>query len=109
VLPALFFSFVKPDVCPNCGSLVPDNARACPDCGADEETGWSDRAQSQRLGLPDDEFDYDEFVREEFGSSDAGKKHLAPQIKPHGLGWIWWVAGVLLIVAFLWGLLSHIW
>jgi len=55
---------------------VPDEARACPECGSDEQTGWSDRAQAQRLGLPDDEFDYDEFVKEEFG--DRPKS--APQI-----------------------------
>ena len=98
---------LKPDVCPNCGELVPDNARACPECGADEETGWSDRAQAQRLDLPDDEFDYDKFVREEFG--DGQKKRSAPQIKPHGLSWIWWVAGVLLIAAFLYGFLRQVW
>jgi hypothetical protein len=100
---------VKPEVCPNCGALVPDNARACPECGSDEETGWSDRAQAQRLDLPDDEFDYDEFVRDEFGEGNSGKAKRALQIKPHGLNWIWWVAGVLLVVAILWGFLRQVW
>ena len=76
--------------------MVPDDARACPECGSDEETGWSDRAQAQRLDLPDDEFDYDEFVKEEFGS----KERSSPRIKPAGLRWVWWVAGVLLLLAF---------
>ena len=98
---------MTPDVCPQCGALVPDNARACPDCGADEETGWSDRAQAQRLGLPDDEFDHDEFVREEFG--DPQSKSGLPPIKPHGLHWVWWAAGVLLILAFLYGFLRQVW
>ena len=86
---------MKPDVCPHCGAVVPDEARACPECGSDEETGWSDRAQSQRLDLPDDEFNYDEFVKNEFGS-----KSPSPQIKPAGVSWLWWVAGVLLLLAF---------
>ena len=60
-----------------------------------------------RLGVPDDEFDYDEFVREEFG--DGRKKIGVPQVKPHGLSWVWWVAGVLLILAFLYGFLQQVW
>ena len=60
-----------PETCPNCGADVPRGALACPECGADERTGWNDRADSQRtadrLGIPDDEFNYDEFVKEEFG------------------------------------------
>ena len=98
---------MKPDLCPNCGALVPDHARACPECGADEETGWSDRARAQQLGVPDDEFDHDEFVREEFG--DGRKMKMIPPIKPHGLSWVWWVAGVLLILAFLYGFLRQVW
>ncbi|MGC8742532.1 MAG: zinc ribbon domain-containing protein [Verrucomicrobiia bacterium] len=58
-----------PEICPNCGAYVPEDALACPECGSDYETGWSERAYSQRLDLPDDEFDYDEFVREEFGGT----------------------------------------
>jgi hypothetical protein len=94
---------MTPDVCPSCGELVPEGARACPECGADESTGWSERAQAQRLGLPDDEFDYDEFVKEEFGEPKR-----ASAIKPTGLSWVWWLAGILLLCAFLFGLLSGI-
>ena len=80
------------EICPNCGAEVPDKARACPECGADEKTGWSEQAQAQRLGLPDDSFDYDEFVKEEFG---AGSK-----VRPRGVRWFWWVVTVLLLAAF---------
>ena len=76
---------------------MPEKARACPECGSDYETGWSDRAGAQRLGLPDDEFDYDEFVKEEFGG-DARR----PAIRPPGISWLWWVVAVLLLVAFAW-------
>ena len=30
--------------CPHCGANVPQNARACPECGSDEDTGWSKEA-----------------------------------------------------------------
>ncbi len=33
-----------PFLCPNCGAMVPANAKACPECGSDEETGWSEAA-----------------------------------------------------------------
>lgn len=88
---------MKPDVCPHCGALVPEDARACPECGSDEETGWSDTAQSQRLGLPDEEFDYDEFVKEEFGDRPHRR------IKPKNIAWIWWAAGLLLLFLFAYG------
>jgi hypothetical protein len=85
---------MPPEICPNCGSEVPSKARACPECGADEETGWSERAQAQRLGLPDDEFNYNEFVQEEFGE----RRQRA--VRPRGIRWFWWaVAAGLLILA----------
>jgi hypothetical protein len=99
---------VKPDLCPNCGALVPPKARACPECGADEETGWSDRAQAQRLDLPDDDFNYDEFVREEFGDGGGrGRSNLGARVKPAGLHWVWWVVGILLVLAMLYGFISQ--
>jgi hypothetical protein len=79
---------MTPGVCPNCGAEVPPNAKACPECGSDEQTGWSEKANADNLGLPDAEFDYKEFVEEEFGVGRA---------KPHGIGWFWWVAAVLLV------------
>ena len=81
-----------PEICPHCGALVPRQARACPACGSDEETGWSDRAAAQRLDLPDDEFNYDEFVKEEFGTGQSGR------LRPRGIGWLWWVVEVVLVV-----------
>ena len=57
---------MNPEICPTCGADVPDGARACPECGADEETGWSDKARYDSLGIPDDSFDYEEFLKREF-------------------------------------------
>jgi uncharacterized membrane protein YvbJ len=83
---------MSPEVCPNCGAEVPRNAKACPECGSDEKTGWSETAHASSLGLPDEEFDYNEFVNEEFNSG---------QTKPRGISWHWWVVAVILVGLFL--------
>ena len=78
-----------PEVCPVCGEDVPRNALACPECGADERSGWRENAEAyDGVGLPDD-FDYDEFAREEFSTP----------IKPKGISFFWWVAAILVIIA----------
>jgi hypothetical protein len=61
----------------------------CPECGSDETTGWSEAASSQALDLPDDSFDYDDFVQQEFG-------HKNPKGRLH---WFWWLVAVLLLMA----------
>ena len=75
-----------PDNCPNCGADVPPNAKACPECGADEETGWSEAARTDGLGLPDESFDYQDFVKREFGDQSP---------VPRGVHWFWWAIGLL--------------
>ncbi len=42
--------------CPNCGEVVTQGASACPHCGADDETGWSQMAMYDDLGLDDAAF-----------------------------------------------------
>ena len=42
-------------VCPNCGELLPDDAKSCPYCGSDEETGWKPDAEFESLELPEEE------------------------------------------------------
>jgi RNA polymerase subunit RPABC4/transcription elongation factor Spt4 len=83
---------MSPEVCPNCGASVPHNAKTCPGCGSDEKTGWSDSAYASHLGIPEEKFDYGDFVKEEFGSRSP---------KPRGIGWLWWLAALLLVLAFL--------
>ena len=63
---------MSPEICPNCGADVPTDARACPECGADEQTGWSEEARYENIGIPDDSFDYDEYVRREFEGETPG-------------------------------------
>ena len=81
-----------PDTCPNCGAEVPPKARACPECGADEHTGWSEAARTDGLGLPEENFDYEDFVKREFG----GKSRV-----PRGIHWFWWVIALVLAAAFI--------
>ena len=83
---------MPPEFCPNCGAEVPSKAKACPECGADEETGWSDEAKSSGLDLPDQNFDYDDFVKREFGKASP---------VPRGISRFWWVIALLLAVAFI--------
>jgi hypothetical protein len=81
-----------PEVSPVCNEEVPPSALACPECGADHNSGWrEDAGFYDGVDLPDDDFKYDDFVKREFGS----------QVKPSGIKMIWWVAGVLLIIALL--------
>jgi len=79
---------MTPEICPNCGAEVPRNARACPACGADETTGWSEAAGTEHLGLPEEEFDYDKYVQREFGAKTP---------RPNGIHWFWWLAGVIVL------------
>ena len=53
--------------CPACGEDVPAKAKACPHCGACEKSGWGDDT-ADGLDLPDDDFNYDKFTAEEFGT-----------------------------------------
>ncbi len=41
--------------CPHCGAQVAADASACPECGSDNETGWSETAAYDDLLLYDDE------------------------------------------------------
>lgn len=46
---------IPPDECANCGAAIPRHARACPECGADERSGWRETSVYDGLDLPDDE------------------------------------------------------
>lgn len=42
-------------ICPHCGAEVPSGAPACPECGSDDETGWSEDTAYDGLFLYYDE------------------------------------------------------
>ena len=65
-------------VCPHCGAEVKRDARACPECGSDAGTGWSEDADKWAADIPtgyghEDEFDYADFVRREFGTAQEAR------------------------------------
>jgi hypothetical protein len=80
-------------ICPHCGAEISAKASACPECGSDEETGWSEDAHGSGVALPDNHFNYDKFVEKEFGKSKP---------PPTGVSWFWWFVGVLLLATLLW-------
>ena len=78
-----------PEVCPVCGEELPRTALACPECGADHNSGWRDEAHIyDAVDVGDEDFDYEEFVRGEFGNVT----------KPAGVKTIWWITGIFLLV-----------
>ncbi|MBN2353083.1 MAG: hypothetical protein JXD23_10980 [Spirochaetales bacterium] len=79
-------------VCPNCGAVIPANrdlaaaSRACPECGSDEETGWSEE------WYPDDSE-----PDEEEHEGDARRKEIVKKVLKVGFS----LAGALAIAAFI--------
>jgi hypothetical protein len=62
---------------------------ACSECGADHLSGWrEDAGDYDGVDLPEDDFDYNEFVRREFGKSP----------KPAGMSAGWWLVALALLV-----------
>ena len=91
-------------VCPHCGAELPIDARFCPECGSDEETGWPENGSGWEVGVQsgsdssDEDFDYDEFVRKEFPEQ-------AP--KPAFHKRLWSTVVVLVVIAFVLWILAH--
>jgi uncharacterized membrane protein YvbJ len=80
---------MSPDICPHCGADVPANAKACPGCGSDESTGWSEQGKTDGLNLPQDDFDYQDFIQQEFGQKRP---------VPRGVHWFWWLIAVIVLI-----------
>ena len=85
-----------PETCPVCGEDVPPGARACPHCGADEQSGWNaEETIYDGLDLPDEEFDYDDFVAREFGKGPIRNR------RRH----VWWMVALIITILVVLGLL----
>ena len=80
--------------CPECGDEVRVGSRGCTRCAGKP---WEQEEYLDALDLPPDaeDFDYDDFVKREFGHGSA-------RVKPAGLAWKWWLTGILLLAALIW-------
>jgi len=82
-------------ICPNCGAEVSAGAKACPECGSDEKTGWSENTIYDGTDIVDpdeDDFNYEDWKRRELGR--------AP--RKSGRGWVWWLVALLVSVIVVW-------
>ncbi len=77
-----------PKSCPACGAEVPPGAHACPHCGSDENTGWSENAYLANLGIYTED-DYQETIEREFGGGERNLKQL-----------LTWIAALLMLLIF---------
>ncbi len=71
--------------CPNCGAEVPIEAKACPECGSDEKTGWSEDTMYDDLDLPEHE--------------DEAEKSSGPLFKNK---YLMYIVIIITILAFIW-------
>ncbi len=78
-----------PDECANCGAEIPRGARACPECGADERTGWREQSVYDGLDLPEEAF-------EDEASGKIKKLN-------RGIAWYWWCVAIVLVVMLILG------
>ncbi|MES2696221.1 MAG: zinc-ribbon domain-containing protein [Verrucomicrobiota bacterium] len=79
-----------PAECANCGAEIPRTAKACPECGADERTGWreNDDTRYDGLDLPESAFTDDKAP----SRPEASSRHV------NGIAWYWWCVGVALLM-----------
>jgi len=70
-----------PAHCAVCGTEIPRAALACPECGADELTGWREQNIYDGLDLPETEF-------------DAGSPRKGKQL-------FWWIVAIVMLAAML--------
>ena len=83
--------------CPSCGVAVSPNAKSCV-CGARRDgTTWLASATYDGLDVGEDDFDYDDFVRREFGKEGRGTNWFTRMSAKERF---WWFVAVVLLVAF---------
>ena len=82
---------LPPEECANCGAAIPKKARSCPECGADERSGWREISVYDGLDLP----------AATFADEARGPRRLTLR---RGLPWYWLLAAGL--VLFILGLVT---
>jgi hypothetical protein len=86
-------------LCPFCDSEV-RVGESCPGCAKKAarkkpaKKSWEQPKSADGLDLPEDEFDYDDFCKREFGKAS----HLKT-----GLKWYWWALAVIVLAGMIVG------
>ena len=84
--------------CPTCAASLSPNARSCGRCGTRREGGaWLTPESADGIGIDDDTFDYDDFLRREFGSDSSGANWFSRMTPKERF---WWVVAVMTLAAF---------
>jgi len=90
-------AFKPPEECPVCGASVPPRAHACPECGADERSGWNEEGTHiDGLDLPDPD-------------AEAAFERRKRRLGPTGVPVVWWIVGLLLAGLLIYGVLLSGW
>jgi len=83
-------------ICPDCGAEVRVGSRGCVRCASDRATkAWDDRKPWEQdeeydgVDVPDDDFDYEEFLDKEFRGGRRKTKR----------EWFWWAVAIVLLVS----------
>ncbi len=77
-------------ICPDCGAEVRVGSRGCTRC---DRKPWEQDEAYDGTGLPEEDFDYESFLDEEFG---GGKRRT-------GREWFWWGTAVVVLAALVLG------
>ena len=85
--------------CPVCGADVPRRAKACPDCGACEKSGWSENRYLDGVDLPGEDWDGRGSSSRRLGNGGSKSK----------VQWLWMVVAVLIVIAFVLMTLRSTW
>ncbi|HEX5011251.1 MAG TPA: hypothetical protein VFY71_12710 [Planctomycetota bacterium] len=88
--------------CAHCGIPVPAGSLACPECGSDAATGWSEEASAFEgdppTGYDDDpDFDYEEALRSEGLAGDGRPSRAAVRRR-----WVLALSVLIIVCILLW-------
>ncbi|MCS7090728.1 MAG: hypothetical protein RMN51_09620 [Verrucomicrobiota bacterium] len=89
---------MAPPICPCCGSRLDPEAERCPECGADEQSGWTQAWSGTSAEWESGPFHYDKFIQREFGRGEPG----SARWKPEGVSWFWWWTALAVLVLLGW-------